>query len=265
MKRNKTTIFPLTDEFPESDWYKNVYWPAHKKRYEWMIDMFIKFVLKKNTYPKVLDLGCGYGDMSIAAAKLNARVFAIDFFSNSLTREKQSKYKISFRKLDIGSTSLPYSKNSFDCVFMGEIVEHISTSPLGLMRQLNMLMKRDGILILTTPNVASIYKAMSLIRGQSIYWNLEHFLSTCSIAPGRSVTEDMHYREYSPNEIRILLEKAGFSIIRHVLGIIGPAATEPKLRQEIKKLIFESPLRWITLTRLFASQQLVVARKTQST
>ncbi len=264
MKRNNSTISPLTDEFPESDWYETVYYPAHKKRYEWMIDMFAEFVLKEIRHPRILDVGCGYGDIGIAAAKLGARVHAVDFYSDSLTREKQLKYGINFRKLNIETTPFPYSKCFFDCVFMGEIIEHILTSPLSLLKQLNVLMKRDGILILTTPNVASIYKAMSLIRGQNIYWNFEHFLHTCHTLEGNLSMEDMHHREYSPDEIGMLMEKTGFKVIKHHFGIISPAATETKARRMIKRLILKLPFRRITQLRIFSSQQLVVARKVKS-
>jgi SAM-dependent methyltransferase len=82
--------------------------------------------------------------------------------------------------------------NNADCAVFTEVLEHLHyyCAPLGLSR-INRALKHGGVLILTTPNIASLFRRLRLLLG---------------IQP----TYQYHAREYTMREVVSLLREAGF-------------------------------------------------------
>ncbi|MBI4728157.1 MAG: methyltransferase domain-containing protein [Acidobacteria bacterium] len=104
--------------------------------------------------------------------------------------------------VDVEREALPYAPGSFDVVTCWEVLEHLQEDPMHMLWEINRVLKPRGILILTTPNTASLRSVRAVLRGEhpgiwTPYMRAGHY--------------PRHQREYTPKEIRRLLAAAGLS------------------------------------------------------
>lgn len=102
---------------------------------------------------KILDLACGEGYLhQILKRRFGKSVTGVDF--------KGYDYGFQYNKPDIyhdlNKYPYPFGKESFDCIIAGEIIEHVY-SPYNFLKELNRILKKNGILIVTTPNACGVH------------------------------------------------------------------------------------------------------------
>jgi len=107
-----------------------------------------------------LDIGCGRGDLMMALAKKGADVTGIDYSKDALEIaqkaidkqpvENRNKLKI----LHSNATALNFSDQTFDYIFMTDIVEHLYPSELQrCFKECKRVLKPKGKLVIhTAPN-----------------------------------------------------------------------------------------------------------------
>lgn len=101
----------------------------------------IAFSLVRNGMGKTaLDIGCRDGYWSERIATKGYKV-------KSLDREPHYKEAIKHN----AEKRLPYQANSFDLVWCTEVIEHLN-NPKFFLKEIERIIKKDGISILTTPN-----------------------------------------------------------------------------------------------------------------
>ena len=106
-----------------------------------------------------------------------------------------------FHHFNIEEAEFPFASASFDVVLFCEILEHLQSDPIRVLREIKRILKPSGKLILTTPNVARLENVCRLIAGENIYDPYSGY------GPyGR------HNREYNRDELAKLLAFAGFEI-----------------------------------------------------
>jgi len=107
-------------------------------------------LLKDEPRGKVLD-AAGHGALSYKLKKLGFDVVACD-----LSPENFEAKPIKCNRIDLHKhNDLPYDDASFDYVISVETIEHLE-NPWHFLRELSRILKPDGVLILTTPNINSI-------------------------------------------------------------------------------------------------------------
>jgi len=99
---------------------------------------------------KILDLGCGEGEYSKRLKDSGFDVISGDIDS------ARFKYKdeIGFKYCDI-TNKLPFADNTFDYVLLLEVIEHLR-NPYAVISEINRIIKENGFLILSTPNILSL-------------------------------------------------------------------------------------------------------------
>ena len=103
--------------------------------------------------------------------------------------------------------SYPYPDNYFDTIVAGEIIEHFLHDPMHMLLESRRVLADGGILLITTPNVASITSVAKTLSG----CNPQIYSSYKRAAPGEP-WEIGHMREYTVNELTEIVQDAGFDI-----------------------------------------------------
>ena len=136
---------------------------------------------------------------------------------------------------DVEKDPWPYEDQSFDIVMGFEILEHLTRDPMHMFSEANRVTRQGGLILLSTPNIVS---ARNLIRMLTMLSPGEHPAFRPAKAPGAR-----HNREWTPREVSIALEAAGYEIVRLEARMIsghGPWLSLERLTHVIAML---SPLR----------------------
>lgn len=109
---------------------------------------------------KVLDVGCGRGEMILYAAKNKANAYGIDYSKSAIQlanmvknkQEKEIKNRMNFNLMD--AKKLKFGNSSFDLVILTDVVEHLYDNELDVVfSEIYRVLKKDGILVVhTAPN-----------------------------------------------------------------------------------------------------------------
>jgi SAM-dependent methyltransferase/glycosyltransferase involved in cell wall biosynthesis len=135
-------------------------------------------------------------------------------FKTVLAREGES-FECHIDLFDAEFDPFPYPGNYFDTVLCCEILEHLTTDPMRMMHEIHRILKPGGILLLTTPNAASLRALYAVVNGghPAFY--------SCYPRPPEPSPEALHsrnVREYTPAEIVSLFADAGFVVLRMETG-----------------------------------------------
>lgn len=107
----------------------------------------------------------------------------------------------------------PYDDGVFTTVLCCEVIEHLTVDPMHMMAEINRILKPGGHLVLTTPNITSLRAIGAILTGYH-----PGFFPAYVRKEGGGAPDPRHAREYTPGEIRELLEDAGFDVIRLETG-----------------------------------------------
>lgn len=106
---------------------------------------------------------------------------------------------VSSFNVNLETARLPVEDGRYDVVLFCEVLEHFTMHPLNALNEIWRVMKSDGVLVLTTPNVARYENVVALVEGRNLYDPYSGY------GPhGR------HNREYTRHELHMLMRHAGF-------------------------------------------------------
>ena len=109
------------------------------------------------------------------------------------------------KNVDVERDRFPFPDEHFDVALCCELIEHLREDPMNMLVELNRIVKWGGLLILTTPNIASAFSVQEALAGRSP--NIYSLYNRKSPA-------DRHSREYTPSDVRLVLESAGFKVLK---------------------------------------------------
>ncbi|HEX3579857.1 MAG TPA: class I SAM-dependent methyltransferase [Thermoanaerobaculia bacterium] len=129
---------------------------------------------------RFLDIGCGAGDVTryVAQALGAPELDGVEFSEPAAEAAKKNGIRVA--SVDLNSDRLPYDGATFDAVFCGEVLEHVTDTD-HLLLEIRRVMKDTAICVLTTPNLAAWHNRIALALGY------QPFLSQVSFrhGPGR--------------------------------------------------------------------------------
>ena len=88
-----------------------------------------------------------------------------------------------------------------DLIVMGEVLEHLYTSPILVLRFLRSLSKPNGKCIIGTPNAVTLIRRIHMVLGRNPYENIRETRDN----PG-------HFREYTVRELTDMGKQAGWNV-----------------------------------------------------
>ena len=112
----------------------------------------VMFDLLKEYCPKgskVLDIGCGSGEITLEISKLGYKTEGVDF--SPIAIEKAKNNGIECRVIDVDA-GLPYEDNQFDAVWMGDVIEHVF-DPVFVLKEINRVREIMGMDIISEQEV----------------------------------------------------------------------------------------------------------------
>jgi len=158
----------------------------------------IKLILSKlPERARVLDLGCGNGAFTALWARDGWEVTGIDLSESGIHRAKSSYPGINFHRMQIGRELVSFfDSGTFDAIVAAEVIEHLY-APRELTWCAFQLLKRGGLLVLTTPYNGYVKDFILAVSGQ-----MDRHRT--------ALWDGGHIKFWSTQTIRRLLVEAGF-------------------------------------------------------
>ncbi|MFA5792114.1 MAG: class I SAM-dependent methyltransferase [Candidatus Paceibacterota bacterium] len=146
----------------------------------------------------VLDVGCGNGEIGKLLIGNNNKVSGLDISETCV--KKANKSRVTAVVCDLETEDVPF-KEKFDVILAAEVIEHIVDTDVFL-KKIYKSLKSDGILVLTTPNLASFGRRLLLLVNKNPH--MEVSLEKYSAG---------HSRYFIKATLGWLLEKNGFEVV----------------------------------------------------
>ncbi len=168
-KKTKREELKLFNTFSKEWWDENGSFKVLHKirplRMRYILDQ-IKDEKIKNL--EILDVGCGGGLICESLSRIGATVTGLDFVKDNINTAKMHAKKnlLNIRYLceDIEQFK---SKKKFDIIIAFEVLEHIENWPK-ILKKTNSLLKKNGILIISTINRNILSKILVINIGENI-------------------------------------------------------------------------------------------------
>jgi SAM-dependent methyltransferase len=185
-----------------------------------------------------LEVGCGYGYLLLPMALFNPgmRWTAVEhpnrnYFDRADFRQALRERNCELVGCDIIHKPLPFPDGKFSILTFSETLEHLPPERLNfVLDEIGRVIRRDGLVIASSPNQASLENRIRLMKGNSIL-DLPNTVATAKdIFP--------HIRLYTHAEMSELMRARGFSSVKLVLesNVSGYRGNKRSLRRRLYRL-----------------------------
>lgn len=154
----------------------------------------------------VLDIGCGEGFLAVEVAQKGNRVTGVDV----MPEPSQSLKMTDYYSADLNDGLEPVLEGlkgkRFDRVLLLDILEHLRR-PEKILAQCHALVKEEGQVIVSVPNVANIAVRLMLLFGRFDYNE-------------RGILDKTHQRFFTRKTARQLVTQAGYRVVSERMTVI---------------------------------------------
>jgi len=184
------------------------------------VNLYLEQIIKEESLqnPKIIDVGAFPGNMAILSSKIFNNIseyYSIGLDLDNKFVEKMKEYNVKCIDTEIDpqfpepKKIIEWNLKNFNVCYLLDTIEHL-VNPIFCLDQINKSLKTDGYLLITTDNITNfLYIADMLRKGQSP--NVHPFLSSMVYRGNHRP----HHREFSKEELKFILERCGFRIIKH--------------------------------------------------
>ncbi len=210
----KRTILEVIDNL-DGLAFRNSYKYSQKEKvfFEGRYSKIISLLPEIEKYDVGIEIGLGGGIMAFLLKRifLLEKLFTLEHPSaSSMFTEEYLKSleinKIILKRVDLHSKKLPWPSDFFDFVIFSEVMEHLIPADVPvIIQEMKRVLKKNGWLLVTTPNITSLIKRINLLLGKNpVEFDLRlHEGATYG-----------HIREYTMPELIKILDNDGFKIIK---------------------------------------------------
>jgi SAM-dependent methyltransferase len=180
------------------------YLSMHRNRYVFTLEALVARLPAK----KFIDIGSsGLFQYLVSEICPSIQVCGTQYSTEAGVKEEAAQFRGlgGFKCYQGNPENFQYSiePDSFDLVLCAEVIEHMSVDPMALVSEMNRIMQVGGVLVLTTPNIASCRSLLQALNHEMPY----NFFSF-----NRNRSSDRHNIEYSPGLLAQVFEAGGFEV-----------------------------------------------------
>jgi SAM-dependent methyltransferase len=200
-----------------------------------LIVWMVQSALGRDESGEGLEVGSAFGYLLFSAAVSFPRMrwTGLDYpgrtYRHPEAYEKAYReYKCEFVAADICKAPLPFADGKFSVVTFSEVLEHLPVERVSFVfSELARVIRPGGILIVSSPNQASLENRLKLLKGKSIL-DMPNPIDSLGGVFG-------HIRLYTPAEIEATLLSMGFRLERSEMetNISGFRGTAKSLRRRM--------------------------------
>jgi SAM-dependent methyltransferase len=182
----------------------DVYHKNHARR----MARTLQLLSEEYRFGNLLEVGTSHLlPVAIREAQLDVDITVTDF---DLSKEKVGsmsceingkKKEVNVVRVNIEDEILPLPDEYFDTVLLCEVIEHMDVDPMHVLSELNRVMKKDAVLIVTTPNITSSRNIYKMLNGNEPYFYMQY---------RKHRDPYRHNYEYSLPTLEKVLAAAGF-------------------------------------------------------
>ena len=146
---------------------------------------------------RLLDIGCGSGEISLALQRLGYEVCGVDFSSKAIELAQEAGLECEQVDVDQG---LPMADSSYDVVWAGDVMEHVF-DPIGVLTEISRVLKSDGVFYATIPHDLHWKTRIKTLIGSSYQEGVY-----------RKYRQYKHHSFFSEKLVRYMFAEAGLKI-----------------------------------------------------
>ncbi len=146
---------------------------------------------------RVLDVGCSSGYLARPLVARGCTVVGLERDAGAAEAARDVCQDVLVG--DVETMELPFEHGSFDVVLCGDLVEHLR-DPEAFLERVRPLLRTDGRLVLSTPNVANWAMRLGLLAGRWRYTE-------------RGILDRTHTHLFTRATLVETLERAGYRVI----------------------------------------------------
>lgn len=188
----------------------------------------------------VLEIGAFFGVVCIALASLGYEVTAADipeYIELPEQVERYARFGIKTKGVRLEQFVLPFEDEQFDVIIMCEVLEHLNFNPLPLLKEINRIGKPGSIFYLSMPNAVHVFNRFLFARGKQTGLQIREFFE--QLDAKNSLMANGHWREYTADETRELLEPLGYRIADQYFFSLGETQPQKGIRSRVFRRILK--------------------------
>ncbi len=147
---------------------------------------------------KVVDFGCGTGYFSWVLKSQGCTVTGVEINSHAARIAEKYCQEVIVADLDFVSVKDILPLQEFDVAICGDILEHLR-NPWQVLRDVKQILKKDGYIVASIPNIAHGAIRLALLQGKFDYMEL-------------GILDNTHLRFFTRESVENLFEDSGYFI-----------------------------------------------------
>ena len=195
----------------------------------------------------VLDIGCGEGFLAAELVKSGNRVTGVDILPQASESSALESYYRADLEEGLDGVVEQLNGKRFSCLLLLDVLEHLRY-PERILAQCHNLLRPEGRIIVSVPNIANITICLMLLSGRFDYTE-------------RGILDKTHLRFFTRRTARAMLKEAGYRVAGEKMTVIP---VELALGLSTKSIVFKFLNRCLGLVTavfrsLFGYQVMLVA------
>lgn len=190
---------------------------------------------------RLLDIGCGYGHFLNLMNNYGWDTYGLEPSYPAVSYARTQRLRVTHGTLN----STRYDANYFDVITMFYVLEHLP-DPVGILLEVNRILRPGGLLVLRVPHTTPIVSLFSIVGIKNNLYDLPFHLS-----------------DFSSRTIRRILEKTGYEAIHTFPGEY--TLSEDRLKRFVTTFfgVTAKTLYWLSLGKFLIPgvSKTTIARK----